>query len=155
MPVTLVIIGVLRPVELDALARRDVQYENHVNLSRSGLLEQYQRADLLVFASTYEGFGLPIVEAQAVGRPVVAGNVCAMPEAAGGAACLVDPFAVADIRRGICRVLDHPAYAAELVERGLENASRYSIDRIALQYAAVYRAIAEAERSHSSADTRG
>ena len=88
-----------------------------------------------------------------MGRPVVTGNVCAMPEAAGGAACLVDPFDVTDIRRGICRVLDDPAYAAELVERGLENASCYSIDRIALRYAAVYRAIAEAERCRSRIDT--
>lgn len=154
LPVTLVIIGVLGPVELDALAQRDIDYENHVDLSRAELVEQYHRADLLVFVSTYEGFGVPIIEAQAVGRPVVTGNVCAMPEAAGGAACLVDPFDAADIRRGICRVLDDPAYAAELVERGLENASLYSLDRIALRYEAIYGAIAATKQNRSSADTR-
>ena len=155
LPVTLVIVGALRPVELDALAQSNIDYENHVDLNRADLVEQYRRADLVVFVSTYEGFGLPIIEAQAVGRPVVTGNICAMPETAGGAACMVDPLDTADIRRGICKVLDDPAYAAELVEHGLKNAARYSLDRIALRYAAIYEAIVVTEQARSGVDTGG
>ena len=88
---------------------------------------------------------MPIIEAQAVGRPVLTSNVCSMPEAAGGAACLVDPFDVADIRRGILRLLNEPDYVDELVERGFKNAARYSPERIAKQYAAVYRKIHESQ----------
>ena len=68
-----------------------------------------------------------------------------MPEAAGGAACLVDPFDVADIRRGICRLLDDPGYCHELVERGYGNAAWYSPERIAEQYAAIYRKLHAAQ----------
>jgi glycosyltransferase involved in cell wall biosynthesis len=103
------------------------------------LVDQYRLADVNVFASTYEGFGLPIIEGQAVGRPVLAGDAGAMPEAAGGAACIVDPFSVDAIRAGIVRLLEDHEYAASLVERGFENARRYSPERLAQDYAEVYR----------------
>jgi len=143
LPVTLVIIGRLNP-ELEAeLARNHIQYENHVNLERAQLVEQYRLCDALVFASTYEGFGLPIIEAQAVGRPVITSKACSMPEAAGGAAHLVDPLDVADIRRAVSRLIEDPAYCEELVRLGQINVARYRPERIAAEYAAVYRAVHE------------
>jgi glycosyltransferase involved in cell wall biosynthesis len=121
---------------LDAVG---VPYENQVGLGPAELLAAYRRCDALIFASTYEGFGLPIIEAQAVGRPVITSRICSMPEAAGGAACLVDPLDPSDIRRGIQRLLEDPAFAAELVSAGFTNAARYSPERIARAYADVYR----------------
>lgn len=147
LPVTLVIIGILQDADRVTLEQHGVAFENHVDLDRSELLEQYRRATLLIFASTYEGFGLPIIEAQAVGRPVVTSALCAMPEAAGDAACLVDPYDVADIRRGIRRLLEDAHYAEELVQRGYRNAQRFAPDRIAAQYAAVYRSITARQES--------
>lgn len=141
LPVTLVVVGVLGDTERDALAQRAINYENHLDLNQEQLLEQYRLAHCVVFVSTYEGFGLPIIEAQAVGRPVLTSNVAAMPEAAGGAACFVDPFDVDDIRRGLCRIMDDQAYANDLVNRGFVNAARYSPERVAAQYAEVYRSI--------------
>ena len=87
-------IGRMSAAQVDAFVRHGVSYENHVDLPRAAVVEQYERCDLLAFASVYEGFGLPIVEAQAVGRPVVTSDLWSMPEVAGGAACLVDPGAV-------------------------------------------------------------
>lgn len=139
LDVTLVIVGTPDDEICQRMKSLGIDHEIHAELSRDELVEQYGRADIVVFASTYEGFGLPIIEAQAVGRPVVAGNVGAMPEAAGGAACMIDPFDVADIRRGICRLLDDPAFGKAMVERGFENAKRYSPERIAEAYAEVYR----------------
>ena len=139
---TLVVIGHLSPEQAAMLAHHGITYESHYKLSRTELLDQYVRADLLLFASTYEGFGLPIIEAQAVGRPVVTSDLCSMPEAAGGAACLVDPYDVASIRQGVLRVIDDAAYRDDLVARGLVNVERFRAARIAARYAQLYRALA-------------
>jgi glycosyltransferase involved in cell wall biosynthesis len=137
----LTIIGRLSGGQIDELNRHAVNYENLVDLSRDALVAQYQRCDLVIFASTYEGFGLPIVEANAVGRPVVTSNSWSMPEVAGDAACLVDPFDVASIRAGICRVIEDPGYREGLVEKGFENVKRFQSEAIAGQYATLYRSV--------------
>ena len=139
---TLVVIGRLSPEQAAVLAHHGITYENHSNLSRDELLDQYIRCDLLLFASTYEGFGLPIIEAQAVGRPVVTSDLAPMPEAAGGAACLVDPYDVASIRQGVLRVMGDAAYRDDLVARGWANVERFRADRVAARYAQLYRAVA-------------
>jgi len=98
---------------------------------------------MLVFASTYEGFGLPIVEAQATGRPVVTSNILSMPEVAGGAACLVDPFNVASIREGIAKVIQDSSYREYLVRLGFENVKRFQPENIAKNYLDIYTNILE------------
>lgn len=139
LPVSLEIVGRL-PAEVKTLLEAvGVAYENPIDLRPAELAAAYRRNDALIFASTYEGFGLPIIEAQAVGRPVITSRTCSMPEAAGGAACLVDPLDPSDIRRAIQRLIEDPAYAAELVQRGFANAARYDPARIARAYAEVYR----------------
>ena len=139
---TLVVIGRLSPEQTAMLAQHGITCENHSNLSRAELLDQYVRADLLLFASTYEGFGLPIIEAQAVGRPVVTSDLCSMPEAAGGAACLVDPYDVPAIRQGVLRVIGDAAFRDDLVARGLINVERFRATKVAARYAQLYRALA-------------
>ena len=139
---TLVVIGSLSPSQKAILSAHGVACENHFNLSRAELLTQYQRADMLLFASTYEGFGLPIIEAQAVGRPVITSDLCSMPEAAGGAACLVDPYDVAAIRQAVLRVMDDQEYRDDLIARGLVNVERFRASKVAAQYAQLYRTVA-------------
>jgi glycosyltransferase involved in cell wall biosynthesis len=150
LPVTLVIIGKLDASHRAQLSRFGVAYENYLDLDRADLGEQYRRADAVVFVSTYEGFGMPIIEAQAVGRPVITSNICSMPEAAGRGACFVDPLDIADIRRGIRRLLEDPEYCDELVALGRTNAARCAATRVAAQYAALYRKVHEGTRKRSS-----
>lgn len=137
----LVIVGRLSSEQIDVLQQHRVSYENLLGLSREALVEQYQRCDMVVFASTYEGFGLPIVEANAVARPVVTSNLWSMPEVAGDAACLVDPFDIDSIRAGITRVIEDSNYREQLVKNGLENVKRFQIGTIAEQYAALYKSV--------------
>ncbi len=137
----LVVIGRLSDGQRGALEKNVVCFENRIGLSREELLDEYRRCDLLVFVSTYEGFGLPIVEANAVGRPVVTSNLLSMPEVAGDAACLVDPFDVASIRTGIRRVIEDADFREQLVTLGFANAERFSVEVIANQYAELYREI--------------
>lgn len=138
----LVIIGPLSAEDEGLLARYGVDYESHVGLSREALREQYVLSDMLIFASTYEGFGLPIVEANSVGRPVVTSNLSPMKDVAHAAACLVDPFNVDSIREGVRKVIGDPLYREQLIASGLTNAVRFHRTSIAEQYAAVYRRVA-------------
>ncbi len=135
----LVIIGNLSAPQLTALRSNDIIYENHVGLSDAQLLEQYQRADLLAFVSTYEGFGMPIAEANAVGRPVITSNLYSMPEVAGETACIVDPYNVAEIRAGIQRVISDSEYRERLVKKGFKNVERFRPNYIAAQYGKLYQ----------------
>lgn len=84
------------------------------------------QAALFAFPSLYEGFGLPILEAQACGTPVVTSSVTSMPEVAGAGAVLVDPHSPEAIADGILRVLENPGLAASLKGAGLRNLHRFT-----------------------------
>ncbi len=83
-------------------------------------------ADAFLFPSFYEGFGLPILEAQSVGTPVIAGNISSMPEIAGAGAILVNPRSPEEIAAGIYRVLNRKEERKLLIERGFANLKRFS-----------------------------
>jgi glycosyltransferase involved in cell wall biosynthesis len=138
----LVILGPCDPETTDALTANGIDFEVLGSLSLEALVEQYELADLVSFVSTHEGFGMPILEANAVGRPVICGNTTSMPEVAGDAACIVDPYDVGAIRAGIERIITDDAYREELVLRGLENVNRFDPDLISRQYLEIYRWIA-------------
>ena len=135
----LIIVGALDEAQRRCLVENGIQYTRHQGISDEELVGLYEECDLLVFASLYEGFGLPIVEAQAVGRAVVTSNRCSMPEVAGDAACLVDPESVESIRQGLLRVLGDRPYRESLIEKGFENVKRFAPAKIAEQYATIYR----------------
>ena len=142
LDITLIIVGQLSPHQEVSLNKCGVCYENKIGLSNSELVKQYKDCDLLVFASTSEGFGLPIVEAQAVGRPVVTSCISSMPEVAGEAACLVDPFDAASIRAGIVKVIEDSTYRQTLIQLGFQNVRRFQVTQVAEKYAKLYRALA-------------
>jgi glycosyltransferase involved in cell wall biosynthesis len=132
---------------------KETEQEGHSRFRELGrltdeeLVEAYRRCDMVVFASLYEGFGLPILEAQAMGRPVITSNFGAMREAAGDGALLVDPYSVESIRDAVLRVKNEPLLREELVAKGLRNAERFRAEAIATTYADIYRNLARAERS--------
>jgi glycosyltransferase involved in cell wall biosynthesis len=86
----------------------------------------YRLARAFVFPSIYEGFGLPPLEAMACGTPVVTSNVSSLPEIAGNAAILVDPYDPASIADGITRAVTDEPLRAVLIERGLARARGFS-----------------------------
>ena len=86
----------------------------------------YRLARVFVFPSLYEGFGLPPLEAMACGAPVVTSNVSSLPEVAGGAALLVDPYDEEAIAAGIVRAVTDESLRADLIARGRERARSFS-----------------------------
>ncbi|MDI6870615.1 MAG: glycosyltransferase family 1 protein [Bacillota bacterium] len=91
----------------------------------------YNAADLFVFPSLYEGFGLPPLEAMACGVPVIAANTSSLPEVTGEAARLVDPLDPGALARSIREVLTNPAEAEQLSEAGRKRAEGFSWRRTA------------------------
>jgi len=85
-------------------------------------------SDIFAWPSLYEGFGLPVLEAMAVGTPVLTSNVTSLPEVVGGSALMVNPYQVNDIRSGLQQLLDQSHLKAEYRARGLERVKQFSWD---------------------------
>jgi glycosyltransferase involved in cell wall biosynthesis len=86
-------------------------------------------AEGLVFPSLYEGFGIPILEAQGLGCPVVTSSLSSMPEVVGSGGILVDPTSVSDIAKAMFQI-ENPEIAEQLVTLGYRNQDFYSWDRV-------------------------
>ncbi|WP_160288685.1 glycosyltransferase family 4 protein [Pseudomonas knackmussii] len=115
-------------------------------LPQSDVLALLQSAQALLFPSLYEGFGLPVIEAFAAQAPVICSNSTSLPEVAGDAALMVDPFDAQDIARGMQELLGDPESAALRVQRGYLRAGEFTWSACAEQTLAVYHKVL-AERS--------
>jgi glycosyltransferase involved in cell wall biosynthesis len=148
------VVGRLSDRQVDELRGAGIDFSTSCGLSEQQMYASYCAADLVSFVSTYEGFGLPILEANAVGRPVVTSNVSSMPEIAGQAACLVDPLDVGSIRDGIRHVIEETPYRDELIQKGFENVLRFRGEAVAERYLTIYRQIAhQSEATPAAAQT--
>ena len=143
LPAVLDIIGVLNSDQIDCLKKHNIDFRQSSNLSREELLRHYRDCDLVAFPSTFEGFGLPVIEGQATGRPVLTSDLSPMREVAGAGACLVNPYQVDSIRQGLLRMINDEGYRRDLIEAGFANANRYSLDSVVLQYVQLYRELKE------------
>lgn len=131
------------------LAENNIEYVSHFNLTQEEVYRQYIDCDIVSFVSLGEGFGVPIIEAQACARPLITSNISPMKEAAGNGACLVDPLDVRQIREGILRIIGDSAYRSRLVELGLENVGRYSPSVISAKHYDLFRTMGGAAESKS------
>lgn len=138
LPCRLLIVGGADSDLISLLSTAGIDYEIKGFLERSDIVDLYRNADLITFCSTYEGFGLPIIEAQACGKPVITSNLSPMKEVGGGAAIFVDPHDAADIRRGILQVIESAELRKKLIGDGLENVKRFDPKLIAKKYEMLY-----------------
>lgn len=101
----------------------------------------YRAAEVFVYPSQFEGFGLPVLEAMACGTPVITSNTSALPEVAGDAALLVPPDDAPALANALLRVLADPMRRAQMRDAGFRQAAQFSWTRTVTETVAVYRSV--------------
>jgi glycosyltransferase involved in cell wall biosynthesis len=132
------IIGRIPEADLEQLKADGVEFSSACNLSDGEIVEEYASADIVALVSTFEGFGMPVVEGQASGCPVVASHCCSIPSVAGDGAAFVDPLSIDSIRQGFLRVIEDESYRRQIIDRGYENVQRFRPEKIASRYLEIY-----------------
>ena len=95
----------------------------------------YSSCFAFIYPSYYEGFGLPVLEAQSLGVSVLTSNCSSLPEVSGDGALFVDPESVDDITRGMKEIIDNTELRKKLIEAGRKNLSRFSTkDTLSLRF---------------------
>lgn len=139
IPCKLVIVGILNKEQLEILKMSKIDFENHVNIPFTHIKELYEYCDLVAFISLYEGFGMPIIEAQKVGRAVITSDRSSIPEVANNTALMVDPENIEAIHAGFKKLINDDYFRNQLIEEGFKNVKRFDINNIANQYLELYK----------------
>lgn len=130
----------IKDAVLTSPCAKDIEVLGYVN--REKTVELYRGADVLVLPSLHEGFGLPVVEAMALGTPVICSRAASIPEVGGDAAEYFDPLSAEDLASTLGRVLGSSNLRAEMTRKGLDRAKQFSWDECARRYYEVYRSVA-------------
>ena len=114
------------------------------DLTDAELIDEYVKCDIVNLPSLYEGFGMPIIEGQAIGRVVVTSNISPMKEIAGDGAVLVDPEDTNSMHEGYIEAINN---SQKYIQSGLENVKRFDISKVVKQYHELYQYIVESNHS--------
>ncbi len=136
LPCHLRIIGKLTAEQHQLLDEAHQEYSNAYDLTDEQIREEYIHCDIVNFPSIYEGFGMPIIEGQAIGRPVVTSNLAPMNEVGRNSVVYVDPYEVTSLRNGYERAL---ASYDNWVKKGNNNVKDFRLETITQQYYRVYQ----------------
>ena len=135
------IIGNISTEIRDKLAFHNISYSNSFGLLDAEIIKEYQLCDIVSFPSIYEGFGMPIIEGQKTGRPVLTSNIEPLLEIGGDSVTYVDPNDIRSIRQGFEKLILDPTYCARIIEAGLKNVKRFDVENITKNYRHLYEQI--------------
>jgi glycosyltransferase involved in cell wall biosynthesis len=136
------LVGKFHPEYKAMMEEFGLEHTYEWNLNAGQMYAKYLQTDILIFASTYEGFGMPIIEAQASGALVVTSNLSSMPEVAGeNSAIFVDPYDVSSIREGVLKAVGDREASERIIANGYSNAMRFDPVRISNMYLELYKQI--------------
>ena len=135
------IIGQLTNLQKALLKDNRIEFRDEKDLSDAEMVGRYKDCDIVSFPSLYEGFGMPIIEAQASGRPVLTSNISPMNLVAGKGAIFVDPYSIDSIREGFNYLISNPIIVDQLTNDGLMNVKRFNKRVISKEYIKVYNSL--------------
>lgn len=117
-----------------------LDYENKYDLTNQEVYEEYKKADIILFPSLYEGLGMPVLEGQSIGRPVITTNRDPMKWIAGkeGALLLNDPLDEEEMVKAIRQIVDNEELRDSLVRNGRNNIKRFALDNAIKAYIDIY-----------------
>lgn len=141
LPVHITIIGKLDASQQNIIDSLQLTINNKIDISEEEVLQHYSQSHILCFASLYEGFGLPILEAQAQNCCVITSNISPMKEVAGDAALLVDPYNVSEIRNAVQKLVEDQNLRKSLIKKGKSNIQSYKVEKVVAQYIDLYEKI--------------
>ncbi|MBR1638756.1 MAG: glycosyltransferase [Treponema sp.] len=141
--VKLNIIGKLNEEQKNELTNLKINYKNSFDISYEEVIENYRNCDIVCFPTFYEGFGVPLIEANAMHKPIIAGDIPVLHEIGENAAFFVNPNSVEEIRTAIKRLMMDEGLRTQLVESGIENAKKYEHRHIACLYKKLYEELLE------------
>lgn len=135
------IIGNIDETTKKLLLEKGIEYSCNSNLTHRQIVDEYCKADIINFPSLFEGFGMPIIEGQAIGRVVVTSNIPPMIDIAGDGAAIVDPYSVDSIHHIYSKIITDNNYRNNIITKGLKNAERFKVETIAKLYLNIYNQI--------------
>jgi glycosyltransferase involved in cell wall biosynthesis len=134
----LIVVGNITDIQLEQIEASGVEFELLIAKTDEEMREVYGRCDIVAFCSTFEGFGLPIIEAQSMGIPLITSNLPPMNDIAGPGALKVDPFDVEQIRSAIETMISDSTLRENLIAEGKKNVARFNSTKIARDYVSLY-----------------
>ena len=138
-PCSLNIIGFADGIQQQKMRDFNIDYTLESNISNEKIAARYEQADIILFPSLYEGFGLPVIEGFKAGRAILTSDISPLKEISDGAAWLVDPYSIDSIRKTLERIVNDPEGRNRKIENGLSIVRNFSPAKVASQYQQVYK----------------
>ena len=135
----LTIVGKLNEKQTHTLKAASINYNNVTKADFNHIKQLYEACDLVSFVSFLEGFGMPVIEAQQVGRPVVASNRCSIPEIGGDGVVYVEPDDVEAIAAAYKKIVEDDSFRRQLIDLGYNNVKKFNIHVVTAEYCKLYK----------------
>lgn len=143
IPCHLRIIGKLNAVHIALLKEKRISYSNAHSLSDEEIVQEYQKCDIVSFPSEYEGFGMPIIEGQAIGRVVITSDIPPMTEVGNDSVVYVNPNDTQSIKNGFLEIINNSNLRRFILDKSKKNIQKFSPEKIVNQYLKLYQSIYE------------
>lgn len=137
----LLVVGKLTENQITLLKECNINFENYVDISYEKIIECYNRAMIIAFPTFYEGFGLPVIEANVMRKPIISSDLPIIHEVGGDSVLYINPNDVHSISEAFKNLLSEKEVYDKFVKNGIENAKRFSSETIYKQYQALYKSL--------------